>query len=50
MRSHRVAGAVPLFLVDRFLGNGTVRDVVGGVVVAGASAAAFAYLWRQRRP
>ena len=43
-------GAVPLVLVDRFVGEGTVLDVLGYVVLGCASICAFSYLWRHRRP
>lgn len=43
-------GAVPLVLVNRFLGEGAVLDVLGYLVLACASVAAFVHLWRHRRP
>lgn len=43
-------GVVLLSLVDKFIGDGAVFDVLGFVVLGCALVAAFSYLWRHRQP
>lgn len=43
-------GAAPAFLVSQFIGEGAVRQTLPAVVLLCATGAAFAYLWRHRRP
>ena len=45
-----VVGAVPMVLVNQFIGEGGLLDALGYVVLGGASVVAYIYLWRHRRP